>query len=158
VIEFLCAFLYVLPTIPRRLGLAAALPRDWSSLKIYFAITVMLSMIGCTELGRVVRGPFLSMKTEDFVSAAELDGASRERIILRQMAQRFASHIIAAATLAAPSMILAETALDYLGPGLQPPTVSWGVLLQEAQSIRALPSAPRLFWPEWGWRWSPSLP
>ena len=100
-----------MPTIPLWLGLAAAMPKDWTPLQTYFAITLILSLIGWTELARVVRGRFLSLRTEDFVTAAQLDGASDWRIITRHMVPSFMSHIIAAATLAIPGMILAETAL-----------------------------------------------
>jgi len=136
-----------MPTIPLWLGLAAALPRDWPALQIYFAITVILSLVGWTELARVVRGRFLALRTEDFVTAAQLDGASDYRIIVRHMVPSFMSHIIAAATLAVPGMILAETALSFLGLGLKAPIVSWGTLLQDAQNIRALASAPWLLTP-----------
>jgi len=140
-------FIRSMPTIPLWLGLAAALPKDWSALQTYFAITLILSLIGWTELARVVRGRFLSLRTEDFVTAAQLDGASDWRIITRHMVPSFMSHIIAAATLAIPGMILAETALSFLGLGLQAPIVSWGTLLQDAQNIRTLATAPWLLAP-----------
>lgn len=140
-------FIRSMPTIPLWLGLAAALPKDWTALQTYFAITIILSLIGWTELARVVRGRFLSLRTEDFVTAAQLDGASDWRIVTRHMVPSFTSHIIAAATLAIPGMILAETALSFLGLGLQPPIVSWGTLLQEAQNIRTLATAPWLLAP-----------
>ncbi len=111
------------------------------------AITIILSLIGWTSLARVIRGRFLSLRTEDFVTAARLDGAREPRIIFRHMAPSFVSHIIAEVSLAIPGMILAETALSFLGSGLQPPIVSWGVLLQEAQNIRAIATAPWLFAP-----------
>ncbi|WGF87532.1 ABC transporter permease [Marinivivus vitaminiproducens] len=147
VVQRVIEFIRSMPTIPLWLGLAAALPRDWSPLQIYFAITVILSLVGWTELARVVRGRFLALRSEDFVTAARLDGASDLRVIVRHMVPTFASHIIAAATLAVPAMILAETALSFLGLGLQPPIVSWGTLLQDAQNIRTLASAPWLLTP-----------
>jgi len=140
-------FIRSMPTIPLWLGLAAAMPKDWTALQTYFAITLILSLIGWTELARVVRGRFLSLRTEDFVTAAQLDGASDWRIITRHMVPSFMSHIIAAATLAIPGMILAETALSFLGLGLQAPIVSWGTLLQDAQNIRTLATAPWLLTP-----------
>jgi peptide/nickel transport system permease protein len=147
IVQRIIEFIKSLPTIPLWLGLAAALPRDWSALQTYFAITIILSLIGWTELARVVRGRFLALRTEEFVTAARLDGASDWRIITRHMVPNFMSHIIAAATLAVPEMILAETALSFLGLGLQAPIVSWGTLLQDAQNIRALASAPWLLTP-----------
>ena len=140
-------FLKAIPTIPLWMGLAAAIPKTWTPLTVYFLITVLISLIGWTSLAREVRGRFLSMKTEDFVAAAKLDGAGEVRIILRHMAPSFLSHIIATLTLAIPAMILAETALSFLGIGLRPPVVSWGVLLQEAQNIRAVATAPWLLFP-----------
>ncbi|WP_064685016.1 ABC transporter permease [Rhizobium bangladeshense] len=136
-----------IPTIPLWMGLAAAVPISADPILVYLWITIILSLIGWTDLARVVRGRFLSLKTEDFVIAAHLDGCSRMRIIWRHMVPSFMSHIIASVTLAIPTMILAETALSFLGIGLRPPVVSWGVLLQEAQNILAVTSAPWLFLP-----------
>jgi peptide/nickel transport system permease protein len=147
VIQRVIEFILSLPTTPLWLGLAAAMPTNWPPLRTYFAITIILSLIGWTNLARVIRGKFLSLRTEDFVTAARLDGASEPRIIFRHMAPSFISHIIAEISLAIPAMILAETALSFLGLGLQPPIVSWGVLLQEAQNIRAISTAPWLFTP-----------
>lgn len=143
VIEFILA----LPTIPIWLALAAALPQNWSSVYQYFMITLILSLTGWAQLARVVRGRFLSLRTEEFVTAARLDGASEARVIFRHMLPSFVSHIIASITLAIPAMILAETSLSFLGLGLQPPTISWGVLLREAQNIRSIATAPWLFAP-----------
>ena len=147
VIQRVIEFILSLPTIPLWLGLAAAFPQNWSPILQYFCITLILSLIGWTSLARVVRGRFLSLRSEDFVVAARLDGASEIRVILRHMIPSIISHVIAAVSLAIPAMILAETALSFLGLGLQPPIVSWGVLLQEAQSIRAVATAPWLFAP-----------
>lgn len=147
VIQRVIEFIIALPTIPIWLALAAALPQNWPALLNYMMITVILSLVGWAQLARVVRGRFLSLRTEDFVTAARLDGASEKRIIFRHMLPSFASHIIAAVTLAVPAMILAETALSFLGLGLQPPVISWGVLLREAQNVRSIAAAPWLFAP-----------
>ena len=96
------------------------------------------------NLARVVRGRFLALRGEDFVIAAELAGASRGRVIFRHMLPSFASHIIAATSLALPAMIISETSLSFLGLGLRPPAISWGILLQDAQSIQSLALAPWL--------------
>ncbi len=146
-IQRIIEFLRSIPTIPLWLGLGAALPPDWPPLRIYFGITVILSLIGWTGLARVVRGRFLSLREEDFVMAARLDGSSELRIIMRHMVPSFLSHIIASITLAIPHMILSETALSFLGLGLRPPVVSWGVLLQEAQNVRSVATAPWLLIP-----------
>ncbi|HEV8310659.1 MAG TPA: ABC transporter permease [Methylomirabilota bacterium] len=136
-----------IPTIPLWMGLAAALPNDWSVVQIYFAITVIISLVGWTELARVVRGRFLSLREEDFVMAAELAGSSRARIIVSHLIPSFLSHIIAATTLAIPAMIISETSLSFLGLGLRPPAISWGVLLQQAQNIQSLAISPWLLLP-----------
>jgi peptide/nickel transport system permease protein len=147
VIQRVIEFIRSVPTIPLWMGLAAAVPVTWPSEKIYFSITIILSLIGWTGLARVVRGRFLSLREEDFVMAARLDGVSELRVIFRHMIPSFTSHIIASITLAIPNMILAETALSFLGLGIQPPAVSWGVLLQEAQNVRAVATAPWLLIP-----------
>jgi peptide/nickel transport system permease protein len=144
VIQRVIEILRSIPTIPLWMGLAAALPNTWSSLQVYFAITIIISLIGWTELARVVRGRFLALREEDFVVAAELAGASQGRIIFRHMLPSFMSHIIAAVSLALPAMIVSETALSFLGLGLRPPAVSWGILLQDAQNIQVLSGAPWL--------------
>ncbi len=143
-IQRLIEVLRSIPTIPLWMGLAAALPRDWSVIQVYIAITVIISLIGWTELARVVRGRFLALREEDFVTAAELSGASQLRIIMRHMVPSFLSHIIAAVSLALPAMIISETTLSFLGLGLRPPAISWGVLLQDAQNLQALSGAPWL--------------
>jgi peptide/nickel transport system permease protein len=147
VIQRVIEFLRSLPTIPLWMSLAAALPITWPPLYIYFGITLILSFIGWTGLARVVRGRFLSLREEDFVLAARLDGHTQLEIILQHMVPSFLSHIIASITLAIPGMILSETALSFLGLGLKPPVVSWGVLLQDAQNIRTVSTAPWLMIP-----------
>jgi peptide/nickel transport system permease protein len=147
VIQRLIEILRSIPTIPLWMGLAAALPNHWTVLQVYFAITVIISLIGWTELARVVRGRFLSLREEEFVMAAELAGCSRTRIILSHLVPSFLSHIIAATTLAIPAMIISETSLSFLGLGLRPPAISWGVLLQQAQNVQALAISPWLLLP-----------
>jgi peptide/nickel transport system permease protein len=147
VIQRIIEVLRSVPTIPLWMGLAAALPRTWDVIQVYFAITIIISLIGWTDLARVVRGRFLALREEDFVVAAELSGASQGRIIFRHMLPSFTSHIIAATSLALPAMIISETSLSFLGLGLRPPAVSWGILLQDAQNIQVLSGAPWLLIP-----------
>lgn len=147
VVQRIIEIMIALPTIPIWLALSAAMPKDWTTTTRYFAITIILSLVGWTELARVVRGRFLSLHSEDFVTAARLDGGSQSRIIFRHILPSITSHIIAAVTLAIPAMILAETALSFLGLGLLPPAVSWGVLLLEVQNIRSIAAGPWLFLP-----------
>jgi len=146
-IQRIIEILRSIPTIPLWMGLAAALPRDWSILQVYFAITIIISLLAWTELARVVRGRFLSLREEDFVVSARLVGCSQMRTIFVHMVPSFMSHIIAATTLALPAMIVSETALSFLGLGLRPPAISWGVLLQQAQNVQTVAISPWLMLP-----------
>ncbi|HET8984458.1 MAG TPA: ABC transporter permease [Trueperaceae bacterium] len=147
VIQRLIELLQALPPIPIWLALSASLPRTWPVTWVYFAITIILALLGWTRLAREVRGRFLSLREEDFVTAARLVGASRGRVIFSHMVPSFTSHIIAATTLAIPLMILNETFLSFLGLGLRPPAISWGVMLQEAQNLQSVVNAPWLMIP-----------
>jgi peptide/nickel transport system permease protein len=147
IIQRIIEFIRSLPTIPFWMALSAALPPNWPQTERYFGITIILSMIGWTTLGRQVRGRFLALRNEDFVLSARLTGANDMRIIIRHMVPSFLSHIIASLTLSIPDIILAETALSFLGLGLRQPVISWGVLLQEAQNIRTVALAPWLLLP-----------
>lgn len=147
IIQRLIEIVRSIPTIPLWMGLAAAVPHTWSIVRTYFAITLIISLFGWTDLARVVRGRFLSMREEDFVAAAEIAGANRARIIFRHMLPSFYSHVIAAITLSIPAMIISETALSFLGLGLRPPAISWGVLLQLAQNVQAVAVTPWLLYP-----------
>jgi peptide/nickel transport system permease protein len=140
-------FLRSIPTIPLWMALAAAVPTRWPPLRTYFSILIILSLVGWTGLARVVRGRFLALREEDFVMAARLAGASEWRIITRHLVPSFLSYLIANLTLAIPGMILGETALSFLGLGLRPPVVSWGVTLSEAQQLRVVAQAPWLLIP-----------
>jgi peptide/nickel transport system permease protein len=142
IIQRVIEFIRTIPSIPLWMALSAALPADWPIVRMYFAITVILSLIGWTWMARVVRGRFLAMREEDFVTSARLVGSGEMRIILRHMLPSFLSYIIASLTLAVPNMILAETGLSYIGLGLRAPAISWGVLLREAQNVRSLVLAP----------------
>ena len=136
-----------LPHIPLWIALAAALPRDWSVIKTYFAITVILSLVGWTTLARVVRGKLISLREEDFVLAARISGMRSGSIILRHLLPSFMSYLVVNITLAVPSMILGETALSFLGLGIRPPAVSWGALLKAAQQVNVVAMYPWLLIP-----------
>ena len=147
IIQRFMEILMSIPGIPLWMVFSATLPRDWSIIKIYFAITVILSLLGWTGLARAVRGKFLAVRAEDFVMAAQLAGASKMRIMFRHMLPSFYSHIIATATLSVPGMIIGETALSFLGLGLRPPAVSYGVMLQQAQNVQVVALSPWLMIP-----------
>jgi peptide/nickel transport system permease protein len=143
----LIEFIRSIPTLPLWMALSVSLPKGWSVTRVYFAIVVILSLMGWTGLARVVRGKFMSLRSEDFVMAARISGSSEGRIVFRHMLPSFTSHIIASLTLSIPGMILGETSLSFIGLGLQAPAISWGVLLKDAQHIRVLAKAPCLLAP-----------
>jgi len=147
IIQRAIEFLISLPTIPLWMALAAALPPHWSPIKVYFGITIILSIVGWCGLARVVRGKFLELREEDFTMAAKIAGATDGRIITRHLLPSFLSYLIVSLTLAIPSMILGETSLSFLGIGLRPPVVSWGVLLKDAQNYRTVVQNPWLLIP-----------
>ena len=147
VVQRVIEFLRSIPVLPLWMALAAALPANWPALRVYFGITIIVSLIGWTGLARVVRSKLLSLRTEDFVLAASVSNASAGVIIFRHLIPAFLSYVIVSLTLAVPSMILSETALSFLGLGLRPPVVSWGVLLNEAQNLHAIALAPWLLLP-----------
>ena len=140
VIEIIRSF----PELPLWMALSAVLPVTWSPLLIYFGITGILALLDWTGLARAVRSKLLALREEDYCTAARLMGASPKRIITRHLLPGFMSHLIAAASLSIPSMILGETALSFLGIGLRPPITSWGVLLNEAQNINVVALYPWL--------------
>jgi len=147
IIQRLVEFLISVPTIPLWMGLSAAVPTGWDPVKAYFAITLILALTSWPRLARIVRSKLLEVRTEDFVMASRLSGLKDHSIIARHLLPASLSYLIVHMTLAIPDMILAETSLSFLGLGLRPPVVSWGVLLQSAQNIGAVNSYPWLLWP-----------
>jgi len=147
VIQRTIELLKSLPQLPLWLALSAALPVTWSPIGVFFGLTVILGLLDWPGLARAVRSKFLSLREEDFTTAAQLMGASPARVIGRHLLPSFASHLIASASLAIPSMILGETALSFLGLGLRPPITSWGVLLNETTNINAVATTPWLIYP-----------
>ncbi len=146
-IQRLIEVLRSFPTIPLWLALSAAMPPTWGQLRVYFCMTVILALIGWTGVARVVRGKILSLREEDYAMAARVAGVPEFTIILRHLVPGFTSHLIVTMTIAIPRMILAETSLSFLRLGLRPPTISWGVLLQDAQNINAIALYPWLLSP-----------
>ncbi len=143
IIEIVNAF----PQIPLWLAFGAALPAEWSPLSTYFAVTLVLSLLGWTGLARVVRGKILALREEDYAVAARLLGASHARILFRHLLPGFTSHIIVVLTMSVPAMILGETSLSFLGLGLRAPIVSWGVMLQDCLSLQNVANYPWLLMP-----------
>jgi peptide/nickel transport system permease protein len=143
VIEVVNAF----PQIPLWLAFGAVLPPEWSPLSTYFAITLVLSLLGWTSLARVVRGKILALREEDYATAARLLGASHSRVLFRHLLPGFTSHIIVVLTMSVPTMILGETSLSFLKVGLREPVVSWGVMLKECENIQTVSYYPWLLMP-----------
>lgn len=147
IIQRVIEFLRSIPTLPLWMALSVALPPTWSVVQTYFGIVGILSLIGWTGLARVVRGKFMSLREEEYIMAAQLNGSNEARVIFKHMLPSFTSHIIASLTLSVPGMILGETALSFIGLGLQAPAISWGVLLKDAQRIIVLADSPWLLTP-----------
>ena len=135
------------PSIALWMALAAAFPPHWPPLQVFFAIGVVLSLIGWTSLARQLLGKVLALREDEFVLAAQLAGGSDARIIFKHLIPAVTSQIVVIATLAVPNMILSETLLSFLGIGIRPPLVSWGTLLQEAQNVQTLAQFPWLLMP-----------
>jgi peptide/nickel transport system permease protein len=146
-IQRIIEFILCIPAIPLWMALSAAVPKEWPPTQVYFAISIILSLIGWCGLARVVRGKMLELREEDYISASRLSGASDAWLIFDHMLPGFISYLIVALTLAIPSMILAETALSFLGIGLRPPAISLGVLLQQAQNVKTISLYPWLMLP-----------
>lgn len=143
----LIEFIRSVPNLPLWLALSAALPREWTSLQVYLAITLILAFLGWTHLARTVRSKLLALREEDFVLAARLSGCTDARIIGRHLLPAFLSYLIVDVTIAFPEILLAETSLSFLGLGLREPVESWGVLLYSAQNIRSIALMPWLLIP-----------
>lgn len=140
-------FLISLPSIPLWMALAASLPADWPPVKIYFAITIILSIMGWCDLARVVRGKLLELREADYVVAARVSAMRTGPIITRHLLPGFLSYLVVSITLAIPGMILGETALSFIGIGMREPAISWGVLLQAGQKFSTIALYPWLLLP-----------
>ncbi len=147
VIQRVIELLLSIPQIPLWIALSAAVPHSWTGIQVFFAITVILSLVGWTGLARVVRGKIVSLREEDYVMAARISSASDISIIYRHLLPGFTSYLIVYITLAIPGMILGETALSFLGLGIVPPDISWGSLLQQAQDVTVVATYPWILAP-----------
>ena len=147
IIQRIIEFLGAIPNIPLWMALSAIIPINWPVIRVYFAITIILSVLSWTGLSRVVRGKLLELREYDFVTAAKLAGSGSGSIIVIHLLPGFLSYLIVHLTLAIPGMILGETALSFLGLGIQPPAVSWGTLLRGAQNVTNISIYPWLLTP-----------
>jgi peptide/nickel transport system permease protein len=133
-----------IPSLYLIIALRAVFPMDLPSHQVYLGIVAILAFIGWAGLARVIRGLVLSMRKSDYVTAAEALGFSRMRVIARHVLPNTMSYVIVAATLSIPGYILGEVVLSFLGVGVQEPSASWGNMLNQARSIRALTTFPWL--------------
>ena len=147
IIQRAIEILITIPKIPFWMALSAALPPQWPPIRVYFGIVIILSITGWSGLARVVRGKILQVKQEDYTMAAKISSATDGQIIVKHLLPSFLSYLIVNLTLSIPGMILGETALSFLGIGLRPPVVSWGVMLQQAQNVKTLAINPWLLIP-----------
>lgn len=147
IVQRIIEVLRTFPQIPMWMALAAAIPPNWPPEWVYAGIIVVLAFINWTGLAREVRGLVLSLKKRDYVAAAEASGASTARVVRKHMIPNMASHIIVTATLAIPVTILGESALSFLGIGVRPPMISWGLLLNNATKIQNIALYPWLLFP-----------
>lgn len=147
VIQRIIEFIMSIPQIPLWMGLSAAIPQGWSGIQTFLAITLILSFVGWTGLARVVRGKIISLREEDYVTAALISSATPMQIITRHLLPGLTSYLTVHITMAVPGMILGETTLSFLGLGITAPDVSWGSLLQEAQDITVISNYPWLLAP-----------
>lgn len=136
-----------IPLIPLWMALSAAVPQSWSGIQTYFAITLILSLVGWTGLARVVRGKVIALREEDYVTAARVSAAGTASIIGKHLIPGLTSYLIVHITIAVPAMILGETTLSFLGLGISAPDVSWGSLLQESQDVTVVSNYPWLLMP-----------
>ena len=135
------------PQIPLWMALSAAIPRWWPPIYVLYGVVGIFALLSWPTLAREVRGKTLSYRREDSVLAAKALGASDIRIITKHILPRSTSHIIVTATLIIPQLIIAESTLSFLGLGIQPPMVSWGVLLHDAQNLQTLGQHPWIMIP-----------
>ncbi len=135
------------PDLPLWIALAAAIPSEWSSIQVYFTISVILSVISTGGLSRVLRGKVLSLRENEYVLASIALGASTARTVRKHIIPGLTSYLLVRLTLSIPGMILGESALGFLGLGIRPPMASWGTLMQEAQKISSVAHHPWLLLP-----------
>ena len=143
IIELLLSF----PTLPLFMALSVAIPVEWPPLGIFVGMIMIFALLGWPVLAREVRGKVLSYREEEFVVAARAMGARDMYTIIRHILPNVMGHIVVILTISVPELILAEGALSFLGLGIQPPLVSWGVLLSDATKLETIGSHPWIMLP-----------
>jgi peptide/nickel transport system permease protein len=147
VIQRVAEFTLSLPDLPLYLAIAAILPRTTDPTTSFIILALVLSLLRWAQLAREVRAKTLSISTLDYVQAAESLGASRRRIVFVHIMPNVLSHVIIVTSIMIPTIILVESFLSFLGLGIKPPLVSWGLMLNDAQNFQAIGSYPWLLSP-----------
>lgn len=124
--------------------LASLLPASLSNSERFALITLILSFTSWAGLSRVIRGMLLSIKSENYVISAELMGDKSINIINKHLIPQTFSYLIVAGTLAVPGFIIGESALSFLGFGINQPDPSWGNILSEAKELSNIITKPIL--------------
>ena len=133
----------LIPGLYLILFLRSILSYEWDSGQSFVVITAILSFVSWPGTARLIRGMVHSIKTEDFVAAAQLQGIPALAIIVTQIIPQMASILIVSVALGIPGFILGETVLSYLGLGITDPAVSWGSMLNrnvtQLSNLRSFP-------------------
>ncbi|MCW6508278.1 ABC transporter permease [Lichenifustis flavocetrariae] len=141
-IQRVVEFVLALPELPFYFALVAIIPRDTSPLNVFLMLAAILACLKWAQLAREVRGKTLAVGGLDYVKAAEAVGARPSRIVFRHVLPNVMSQVVVATTLMIPSIVLLESFLSFLGLGVQPPLISWGLLLNAGQDLQTLGSYP----------------
>ena len=147
IIQRIIEILRTIPQIALWMALAAMIPPKWPSVYVYLGIVIILGFLSWPGLARELRGKVLAIKRSDYIYAAEITGAGTGRILFKHIVPNVLSHIIVIATLSIPQMILGETALSFLGLGVKPPMVSWGLMLDKLKEVPTLRYYPWMLIP-----------
>jgi peptide/nickel transport system permease protein len=135
-------FVLALPELPFYFALVAIIPRNTAPLNVFLMLAGILACLKWAQLAREVRGKTLAVGSLDYVRAAEAVGARPSRIVVRHVLPNVVSHVVVATTLMIPTIVLLESFLSFLGLGVQPPLISWGLLLNAGQDLQTLGSYP----------------
>ena len=138
VLQMITDAIRTVPPIPLFMALAAFMPDEWSAETRFFFIASILGLIGWPTLARRIRTHLLSERSQEYVLAAELCGASPGHIIRKHLLPSFTSYIIVDLMITFPYMVRSETALSFIGLGLVDPVNSLGALMQNVSKADVL--------------------
>lgn len=138
VLQMITDAMRTVPPLPLFMAMAAFLPQEWSAEAVFFVISSLLGLIGWPTLARRIRTHLLSERSQEYVLAAELCGASSSHIIRRHLLPSFTSYIIVDLMITFPYMVRLETALSFIGLGLIDPVSSLGSLMQNVSKVDVL--------------------